>query len=248
MSTVTEKDTYEKQGSFVYDLGLTDYIISTRKKITQTYDLASRLNGGPTISNDEDIINLYRSDQRDLWVAAYDQLRMIPEMNYFANHPVILDAVKERCGIKFPVLGAPIVVRANMPNDDGYKFPPHQDYPINMGSLNAITFWIPFQDVDGDIGPLDVIHGSHKEGPLDITSEGRSIKILKDSRDESEYAPVNMKVGEALIFSQFVIHRSGNNKSNQILFSLQLRYNDLDNEEYAKRNYFVIERYSGSQK
>jgi hypothetical protein len=239
MNTIKEQDRFEKQGSFVYDLGLQDFIISTREKIIQVFNLASRFNGGPTIFNDEDIINLYRSDQRDLWVTAYDQLRLIPNMSYFANHPAIIKTLQERCGIKFPVLAGPISIRANMPNDESNKFPPHQDYPYNNGSLNSITLWMPFQDVEGDLGPLDVIHGSHKEGLMNTTSDGRMIKILKDHRDESEYASINMKVGEALIFNQFVIHRSGNNNSNRILFSLQLRYNDLDDAEFAKRRYFV---------
>lgn len=238
------QDIYERQGSFVYNLGLKDFVISTREKIIQTYNLASQLNGGPAIKNDRDIINLYRSEQRDLWVAAYDQLRMIPDMTYFANHPVILDAVKERCGIKFPVLGSPIVVRGNMPNDEANNFPPHQDYSINLGSFNSITIWIPLQDVDEGLGPLDVIHGSHKEGLLDIASEGRYAKILKNRPHNSEYTSVNMKAGEALFFNQFLIHRSGVNESNKILFSLQLRFNDLDDEEYAKRKFFVIPRWN----
>jgi hypothetical protein len=51
-----------------------------------------------------------------------------------------------------------------------------------------------------------------------------------------------MKLGEALVFSQFMVHRSGENRSDNIRFSLQLRINDLDDDEWAKRKFFFPKR------
>ena len=56
------------------------------------------------------------------------------------------------------------------------------------------------------------------------------------------FEDIEMKVGQALVFSQFLVHRSGENKSDNIRFSVQLRYTDLADKEYAKNNYFLFLR------
>ena len=54
-----------------------------------------------------------------------------------------------------------------------------------------------------------------------------------------DFIDVPCKFGEVLVFSQYLIHKSGNNLSNKIRFSVQLRINDIGDKEYANRNYFV---------
>ena len=49
-----------------------------------------------------------------------------------------------------------------------------------------------------------------------------------------------VKAGEALIFSEFLVHRSGKNISDKIRFSIQLRLTDLLSNDYMKKNYPVI--------
>jgi ectoine hydroxylase-related dioxygenase (phytanoyl-CoA dioxygenase family) len=61
-----------------------------------------------------------------------------------------------------------------------------------------------------------------------ISSQLYGIKI-KNSK-QFELIKTKVKLGEALIFSQFLVHRSGTNTSNKIRFSLQLRVTDLLNK------------------
>ena len=51
-----------------------------------------------------------------------------------------------------------------------------------------------------------------------------------------------MKLGEAILFSTFSIHKSGINISDKIRFSLNIRFNDIDSEDYADRNFYINEK------
>ena len=48
-----------------------------------------------------------------------------------------------------------------------------------------------------------------------------------------------MKLGQAVVFSEFLVHASGYNVSNKIRFSVQLRFTDLLSKEYMLRGYPV---------
>ena len=50
---------------------------------------------------------------------------------------------------------------------------------------------------------------------------------------------VELKLGQALIFSEFLVHTSGSNISDKIRFSVQLRFTDLSKKEYMLRGYPV---------
>ena len=171
--------------------------------------------------NDTEVIKLYR-ENKPHWVTAYDQLRYLPEIYQLASSFLVLVLAK-KAGIKNPAIGAKLVVRADMPNDDEWSFPPHQDAPYNPGSGNRITIWIPFQDVGMIDGALRVIPGSHLAGELPSKDN-----LLIARPPAENYMPVPVKCGQVLAFSQFLIHTSGPNRSDTVRFSLQVRFNDLN--------------------
>jgi ectoine hydroxylase-related dioxygenase (phytanoyl-CoA dioxygenase family) len=123
-----------------------------------------------------------------------------------------------------------------MPKDMEFDFPPHQDYPFNQGSLNCVTLWIPFEDIDHKIGPVNIIPGSHLSG--NIPTKDGTIKEF----DEKKAIEAKAKLGEVVVFSQFMHHRSGKNISKNIRFSLQFRYNDLAHHEYAQRKFYINQK------
>ena len=61
------------------------------------------------------------------------------------------------------------------PNDDAWIRHAHDDAEYFQGSLNAVTVWIPLQDIDSEIGPLDIFPGSHKNGSLNKSHEGELV-------------------------------------------------------------------------
>ena len=233
---------YEENGYFVYKTNYAEQFATIRKKFIRIFNEIAVMHNLDPINNDADINDLYRSKNRELWVAAHDQLRFTPEVVELVNDSMLLDIAKQ-CGIKFPSLtnsalgSSGTTIRADMPSDTDYDFELHQDFPYNQGSFNSITIWIPFQDTDANLGAIQVIPKSHKNG----ADENENGVIVKQELEKCVTAP--LKLGEVLIISHFMHHKSGLNVSknpeNQIRFSAQIRYTDLSDQEWAKRKYYV---------
>ena len=77
---------------------------------------------------------------------------------------------------------------------------------------------------------------THKK--KNISYKKRS-KLIKNTK-KFNFLQTNVKLGEALIFSEFLVHRSGKNISNKIRFLIQFRFTDLLSKEYMMRKYPVI--------
>ena len=54
--------------------------------------------------------------------------------------------------------------------------------------------------------------------------------IIKN-RYKFTFKDVPCKIGDVLIFSQCLVHKSGNNSSNSVRFSIQIRFNDLSKKD-----------------
>ena len=221
---------YIENGFFTFNTGLENNLRNIRTKFTKIFDNSARMNGLNPIKNDKDVTDFSKTNH-ELWVSSYDQLRFLPEVLAISNEQIILKNIK-KCGIKFPVVDE-IVLRGDIPYDDQWRREIHQDSHYFQGSMNSVIIWLPFQDIDSKIGPLEVVNGSHKNGS--ISDQGKSI-------NDSKFTSITMKLGDALVFSQFLVHRSGKNRSDDIRFSLQLRINDLEDDEWAKRKFFFPKR------
>jgi phytanoyl-CoA hydroxylase len=116
-----------------------------------------------------------------------------------------------------------------------YKSPPHQDWRSMQGSLNAIVIWVPLADVHKELGALEVIPGSHLWGLLE-SREDEWYRRIEGLGDE-QYQPIEVDAGDALFFSSFLVHRSGNNVTDSIRWSCHFRYNDLDEPTFISRKY-----------
>jgi len=224
---------YKKNGYFLEEIGLVDSIKNIRNRCIEVFNQAAILHDLPEVKNDEDVIDLYHSKHRDVWVAAYDQLRFLPEVMELCGKPEVINAAKN-AGIQFPSQCLHPMLRVDMPSDDQFLFYQHQDYVYNLGSQNSITVWMPLQDIDKEIGQLGVLPGSHRGGHKACDEKGILLKY-----DRSKETKVPVKVGQALVFSQFLEHESGKNRSNKIRFAFQIRFNDLAEKDYAMRNYYL---------
>src|SRR4051812_17745904 len=116
-----------------------------------------------------------------------------------------------------------------------YKAPPHQDWRSMQGSLNAMVVWVPLIDITKDLGALEIVPGSHLAGLLDSV-EDDWYRTVKGTTDD-QYVPVEVEAGDALFFSAFLLHRSGDNTTDSIRWSCHFRYNDLDEQTFIERKY-----------
>ena len=157
---VPEKN-YVDNGYLLFKTGLEKKLEEQREKFIQIFQDIANANGINFKKNDSAVMNLSNTNH-DLWVAAYDQLRFLPEILSLTEEPIIKEYIK-KCGIVSPVVDE-IVIRGDMPNDDKWLSDIHQDFTYFQGSMNCIAIWIPFQEITNDIGPLNIISGSHKNG------------------------------------------------------------------------------------
>ncbi len=153
----------------------------------------------------------------------------------------IAETLKE-LGIDLPAFSTkPILMINNAATSKSYahyKTPPHQDWRSIQGSLNGIITWTALVDVlDEGIGPLQIIPKSHKWGLLD-TEKDEWYRTIKDSRVNNEaFISVPMEKGDCLFFSSFLVHRSGAHNGVKPRYSLQFRFNDVQESRFASKGY-----------
>ena len=206
------------------------------------------------INNHKDIINLYKKNKK-IWVMAYDQIRNMPELYGLIFTSDFLKKISKVSGIKIPILTtSKITIRLDMPNGQGSTLTkPHQDYVAHQGSSNSITIWIPLQDTLYKNGSLNIIKGSHKKGFVSDNLNWKTNKISsnliskKKANTIGKFENIETKFGEVLLFSTFLVHKSGLNLSTNIRYSINIRFNDINSQDYADRNYYLNE-ISGSKK
>ncbi len=115
-----------------------------------------------------------------------------------------------------------------------WKLGAHQDWRTGQGSLDSIVMWFPMVDCGADLGSLQIIPASHTWGLFDADTSGYLGSIQTDIPEES-YVQTEFEVGDLLIFSAFLVHRSGNNITDNIRWSIQLRYNNILEPTFLER-------------
>ena len=118
-----------------------------------------------------------------------------------------------------------------------YKISAHQDWRSMQGSLNSAVVWLPLVKMTKELGPLEIIPRSHIRGL--ITSEVRDGfgLVSADQFNDKDFVSIEMEIGDILVFSSFLVHRSGENLTDRPRWSCHFRYNDLDEFEFIERGY-----------
>lgn len=198
-----------------------------------------------------DLDSLYNTlcvADRALGARAFDQVRTLPD-TYRLAHEAGLRAIATH------VLGSTLLtvpfekfqLRADRPDEGWSLLDWHQDYTYNMVSHPTITFWTSLTATTLDMGPVDVVPGSHA-APLPtelqqrVNLQGRKgVKpvILSDERESWDVRAVRFETvpGDVVLIHQFVVHRSGRNRSDRNRWSFQVRYGHLDNDSYYDRGW-----------
>ncbi len=160
-----------------------------------------------------------------------------------AVHEKIHTALKD-LGVSFPVLCARPVVWFHSPHlakTERYaKLPAHQEWANMQGSLDGIVVWAPLVDISEDMGRLEVLPGSHKEGLLDFHADPAKDYPLATNEallEGKRFVPIDAEVGDVVFFSAFLVHRSGVNRTNRARLTVNFRFNNAEEPTFAERNY-----------
>lgn len=236
------RESYNQQGFVVVDnLGIDRNIQELNRCIHQLFaswpsgkfstDIDLNNNTTPKILIGDELphksVRKIYSHDRKFYNQCWDAIRLAPQLLGLCNESKLITML-HNLGVKQPLLEIYPAVRIDLPSEIGRVLPWHQEWPYGFGSLNSLTVWIALMDINKDQGGLRVIPGSHKFGLLPTVSSDNiiSAEVPTSALDESSAISVELKEGEAVVISSFLLHSSGNNVSDQCRYSAQIRYND----------------------
>ena len=113
----------------------------------------------------------------------------------------------------------------------------HQDWRSMQGSLNAAVLRVPLTEISKKLGALRVVPKSHKRGLVTSNVEHGFGFVNLSNEDQQNMIDVEMNLGDALLFSSFLIHQSGDNISDTPRWSCHFRYNDINEKTFIDRGY-----------
>lgn len=202
-----------------------------------------RLVVGPTFSSTATQDYTMSAEQQSL---LYDRMKYLPALSRMSGSKSVMRLCRS-LGIGHPSLMGCCNMRLDRPHDARHLFEWHQDSVYLLGSVNAVTLWIPLQDVDLDRGTIEVLPGSHQHGIYPfrkISDKAVAPHVPMLQRDLSldcavEGAPraIVARRGDIVVFRQMLLHRSTANLSDQIRWTVQLRITDLSDPDHRRQGF-----------
>lgn len=120
----------------------------------------------------------------------------------------------------------------------GYQgFDVHQDWTSVQGSLDTITTWIPFMDIDPRLFTMEVVPGSHLLGLLSGDQEQHVLRVDASHYSEDAFVPVCVGKGGVCLMSNFTIHRSSREGDERMRISVSGRYENASEPTFIEREY-----------
>jgi len=174
-----------------------------------------------------DLLAEFYTRDRKKWQQAARRMFDLLSIYRLAAKPQVLEIVG-KLGLQRPMISTRPEVRTDMPADTQYTQPWHQDWRYGQGSLNSVTFWVPLHDVGVENGTVDVMPDTHTMGYIDCEelSNPRRFSIPEAAIAGRPHFPAILRQGEALVFSQMLVHRSGFNRSGVPRLTTQIRFVD----------------------
>lgn len=117
--------------------------------------------------------------------------------------------------------------------DEGEPTPFHQDFPHwPFDRTGAFTIWIALTDMSQDMGPLQFLPGSPREGPLGRFSRSVGDDMVKakpwlaDKYGKAGGTP--LRAGDATVHVDLMVHGAGGNSTGQDRAAYTVRYMPKD--------------------
>ncbi|MEC0226514.1 phytanoyl-CoA dioxygenase family protein [Paenibacillus alba] len=159
----------------------------------------------------------------------------IPGYFTLMSNPKILDAVESLIGGE--LFSNPVYnVRPKVPKVAAGAVPWHQDksYWPDANSNPVITVWIPLVDANEVNGCLHIKPKTHRKRVLKWHKEthtGTGYTALKESQlGKTETVVLPVTAGSAILFNDRCLHMSTPNLSNEVRWSVDLRYQPTDQD------------------
>lgn len=167
------------------------------------------------------------------------QTQHLISMHRLGTEEKILNLLKD-LGYEFPTIAVRPAMQFNSRHlskgGSHWKLGAHQDWRTGQGSLDSLVLWFPLVDCNADLGSLQIVPASHTDGLMKADTTGY-LGSIQEEIPEEKYVQTEFEEGDLLIFSAFLIHRSGNNITQNIRWSVQLRYNNIAEQTFQERGF-----------
>ena len=155
-----------------------------------------------------------------------------PAMLQTIRHPTLLSCIESLIGPD--IVGSSVYrIRPKLPGWDRGEVPWHQDAGYTLAHCDRhliVTCWIPLVDATLENGCLHVIPTVHRTGILRHYTGGHAgfLEVPDEELPTVEPVPVPMKAGDALLLTNLTPHASFENRTDQVRWSIDLRYQSAD--------------------
>ncbi|WP_266369266.1 phytanoyl-CoA dioxygenase family protein [Tellurirhabdus rosea] len=184
---------------------------------------------------------MFRLFKEDLptFINCGKQAQHLMSLHRLATDPRLVNLMQE-VGLEFPTISVRPSMLINSPHvasrEEYWKLGAHQDWRSSQGSLDSVTIWFPLVNCGKELGALELAPRTHLLGLLEASEVDYYSKIKNDFPDE-DYLQPTFEVGDVLLFSAMLSHRSGTNSTDRLRWSMQLRYNNLTEQTYIDRGF-----------
>lgn len=208
-----------------------------------------------------DLVELAKTN-REIIGKLYKIAKRFRSSRALSCHPFFSEIAKQLMNTSLISCYHLTIVRIDLPNEEKFLMPPHQDFPYIQGSVNGLTLYLPFHDISPKHGIVSVKRGSHTDGIIKVTesnsrlstaqkeyvSTGNTISKLQTAEKVCEIADMSkikdihfeqevLSKNEAYFFHTLLLHSSERNTSNSARITMQIRFDDLLNQDSYNRNY-----------
>lgn len=176
---------------------------------------------------DPDLQHLYRGE-------APLEIRTSDGVIALGTSPKLVAQIKRLLGTSKIGMHTPPSVRVVRPNSTLCAVPPHIDQLYNQHMPEFLTAWVPLADITPS-APGMAIKTKSDERYADTANF-----VLREHwfdpvfADLDSYEPIEMRVGDVLIFDKDVVHKSLTNTSEFLRLSIDFRYFPLESGSSKK--------------
>jgi ectoine hydroxylase-related dioxygenase (phytanoyl-CoA dioxygenase family) len=188
---------------------------------------------------DDGMAELFR-DHLSTFINCGKQAQHLVSLHRLSLNEKLIEVVRQM-GVEWPNICTRPVMFFNSPrlakSEVYWRVFPHQDWRSMQGSLDSVVAWAPLADLTPELGPLEVIPGSHLDGLVTSEVVEGFGKVDDAYLQDKAFVSLPCSLGDVVLFSSFLIHRSGTNSSPGIRWSCHFRYNNLAETTFVERGY-----------
>jgi len=154
----------------------------------------------------------------------YREIFNLESLHALPHHPTLKRVMKMLVGEQVLIHPKPIG-RLIFPNCENLTVHAHQDYRFMNGDPECFTVWIALHDCPIDVGPLQILEGSHLLGVINHQDENLHVpEIPTEVVAEGDWVGGQINAGDVLIFHSLTVHAASPNRSDRLRVSLDCRF------------------------